>query len=107
MKKQIDFDFSKWGQEGISVVIDGVPVAELHQNKIKGLIYGIDSIGLVFNRQGKDLKMFEEVKPREFWANVYRNRKPVFIHETKEDAAFASSSSPDFVKIIKLVEVIE
>lgn len=105
MKKQIDFDFDKWGQEGISVEIDRVKVLKMHQNNILGLIYGIDSLGLVFNRKAKDLIMYEEVKPWEFWVNVYEEDTIFCAHETKEKAL--ENRTINSCGTIKVVEVIE
>lgn len=34
MKKEITFDFAKWGQEGISVEINGAKIVALHKHTL-------------------------------------------------------------------------
>jgi len=69
MKKQIDFDFAKWGQEGISVEYNRKTILTLHINPFNNeYYYGIINENLAFIAPATPLTMFEEVKPREFWA---------------------------------------
>lgn len=107
MKREIIFDFSKWGQEGISVETDTYNMVTLHKNPINNLFYGVDEDGDLNSGKATEFKMYEEVKPREFWVNVYSDKTSQFIHFSKQEASIAKSDTHNFVKTIKLVEVIE
>lgn len=85
MKKEIEFDFAKWGQEDvIALDQDGNDVLNIIELKqpINGWVLIVEINGkspMCINRIGMNqnggitIKMFEEVKPREFWVNVYEN----------------------------------
>jgi hypothetical protein len=74
MKKQIEFDFAKWGQDGISVEWYGQKVLSMHINPTSSAYYyGMVNGTTCFNTTQSNLTMFEEVNPREFWVNVYNN----------------------------------
>jgi len=107
MKKEIEFDFAKWGQEGISVEINGAKIATLHKHTlIPDAYYGIfDSSSFnTFCLYGNNFKMFEEVKPREFWVNI-TNKDNIYIYN---DFASADAQCGDWtVETIKVREVIE
>jgi hypothetical protein len=105
MKKEIEFDFAKWGQEGISVKSDGLIAVAMHQNNIKGLIYGIDSKGIVFHREAKDFTMFEEVKPREYYMNVYKDGSCGRGWTLKHQAT--DLQAEDVLETIKVREVLD
>jgi len=112
MKKQIEFDFAKWGQEGISVTVNGKNVITLHKNpNHANYFYGMTGPTLMFNNSGPCFTMFEEVKPREFWVNVYENRS-VGIYETEQSAIEAFNSSRKYApkingQTIKVREVLD
>ena len=82
MKKQIDFDFTK------------------SSNYYYGMVNGTTC----FNVTKSYLTMYEEVKPREFWVNVYGDAYSKFCYDTKEQAQEYLAKGG---KAIKLVEVIE
>lgn len=79
MKKEIEFDFAKWGQEDvIALDQDGNDVLNIIELKqpINGWVLIVEINGkspMCINRIGMNqnggitIKMFEEVKPREFW----------------------------------------
>ena len=104
MKKQIEFDFSKWGQEGISVETDTYNMATLHKNPINNLYYGVDEDGDLNSGKATEFKMYEEVKPQEFWVNVYGDAYSYTFYHSKEQAQEYLAKGG---KTIKLVEVIE
>lgn len=109
MKKQIDFDFAKWGQEGISIkynkIHDVVAIMKSTLQFTYVIEHRIDnSLGVKAIHTDKcDLTMFEEVKPREFWVNVYGDGFS-FLYDTKSEAIQCLDIGG---KTIKLVEVIE
>jgi len=110
MKKQIEFDFAKWGQKGISIKYNKIhDVSAIMKSSIQYL-YVIEYIG--YFSLGKknlacadrcDLVMYEEVKPREFWVNVYEDGFS-FLYDRKAEAYLCLDIGG---KTIKLVEVIE
>lgn len=105
MKKEIDFDFTKWGQDGISVDDHmGRLIIKLHENPIKDEFYGISHDDCTFALPKNKFKMFEEVKPREFWVNVYKDSAS-YVHTSKEDAEI--SKFIDCIETIKVVEVLD
>lgn len=87
MKKQIEFDFAKWGQEGISVAVNGCKIATLHKHtSIPDCYYGHYEKSInTFSLYGNNFTMFQEVKPREFWINLYSNGCKS-IHSCTEEA---------------------
>lgn len=109
MKKEIEFDFAKWGQEGISVETNGTPVITLHVNPhCNSYFYGMLGPTYMFNNAISTFKMFEEVKPREFWVNEYEDGSFGQAWLDKEEADKSRIGGIDGVaKLIKLVEVID
>lgn len=111
MKKQIEFDFEKWGQDGISVYIDDVQMATLHKNPFMlNSYYGIsakngEDIMWCNNSTTYTIKMYQEVKPREIWVNEYKNGLGSFSYLSKEDARKCSASN--CIRQVKFIEVIE
>ena len=104
-KQQIEFDFSKWGQEGISVDdICGRLVIRLYENPIKDEFYGVAHDGSVFALPKQKFTMYQEVKPREIWVNEYYDFFGKGYH-TKKEAMDRKASS--CIRTIKFVEVIE
>ena len=105
MKKQIEFDFSKWGQEGISVKTD-MEVLNLYKNDIlNNFYYGIDINGVVFSLPEKHLKMYQETKPREIWVN---EQQDAIFHYSKVFASKKEAESqklPFVIRTIKFREV--
>jgi len=75
MKEQIEFDFSKWGQPGITVQFkgsNGLGFLKLHQHPInKDGYYGLTTNGHPFSSDVKNLQMYYEQIPREVYINVY------------------------------------
>lgn len=94
MKKEIDFDFEKFGQEGVEAFIDGVRILTTHKfpSGYPDRYYGIDVRGMTYDRHKSKLVMIEEIKPREIWVNEYptTSYKNSCIYESKE-AAFIGS----------------
>lgn len=98
MKKEIEFDFAKWGQEGVIALDqngnDVLNIWKLAKPKNEW-IYLIEvnnnEMPFFLNKFGKNehaetkIKMFEEVKPREFWVNVYESGS-MWVHNTHEIA---------------------
>lgn len=76
MKKQIDFDFEKFGQKGVTAFIDGVEIETIHKFPVgyPDRYYGIDVRGMTYDRHKSRIKMYQEIKPREWWLNEYENR---------------------------------
>ncbi len=106
-KTEIDFDFAKWGQEGISVIIQTKSIITLYQNSvITNRFYGLFEDGGAFVALDLDIHMFEEVKPREFWVNEYDDGSFGVARISKEEAESRRVIGGD-TKLIKLVEVIE
>lgn len=74
MKEQIEFDFSKWGQPGITVEIVNIKynIATLHQiPNNTDRFYGVYTNGQTFDWHKDFLFMYYEQIPREFYINVY------------------------------------
>ncbi len=104
MKKEIEFDFTKWGQDGISVDDTmGRLVIKLHENPIKDEFYGITHDGSTFAMHKNKFIMFQEVKPREFWVNIHKHGTPVFYYTEETAKSFAT----DNVTTIKVREVLD
>lgn len=104
--KKIEFDFSKWGQEGISVYNETDKMVTLHKNPISNdLYYGIDEEGYTYSGLIIKFTMYEEVKPREIWVNEYKTglTSNVF-HDTREKA---SKVQANWLRQVKFIEVIE
>lgn len=106
-KQQIPFDFSKWGQEGISVDdICGRLVIRLYENPIKDEFYGIAHDGSVFALPKEKFTMYQEIKHREIWVNEYSTGLGV-MHFTEEAAIQQRDKARTFVKLVKFREVLE
>ena len=110
MKKvKIDFDFSKWGQEGISVYHYNTKVLTLHKhfNPDEDYYYGISETNL-FGTSSKHLYMYQEIKPREIWVNEYPNNLRAYVFwDTKEDAETKLLNYTTPLKTIKFREVLD
>lgn len=107
MKKvKIDFDFSKWGQEGISVYHYNTKVLTLHKHFNHGeyYYYGISETNL-FGCASKHLFMYQEIKPREIWVNEYPTHLAEFVYTSKEQAVIGSADNT--TKQIKFMEVLD
>lgn len=103
MKKRIEFDFSKWGQEWISVTIHSEDIIILHQNPINNnWFYGVYKNGMNFVCLDTDLEMYQETKPREIWVNEYKDGYTT-SHQTKENALRLAGA--DCLRTIKFREV--
>lgn len=107
MKKEITFDFAKWGQEGISVIDkdNNIDVCTLHKSPfVLNTYYGLLDNESTYHLSVTDLTMFEEVKPREFWVNV-TGKGDIYIYK---DFASADSQCGDWTtETIKVREVLE
>ena len=103
MKTEIEFDFNRFGEDGISVEVNGAKIATLHKHTlIPDAYYGIyDSSSFnAFCLYGNNFKMFHEVKPREIWLNGEIKRG--FCYSSKEDAINNGA-----LNAIKFVEVLD
>ena len=109
MKKQkIPFDFSKFGQEGISVDYLEESVIALHKHpNEEDLYYGIFENGC-FIGLPNELKMYQEIKPREIWVNEYTNglSATCMWYDSEKEAAECKSAT-HYVKSIKFREVLD
>jgi hypothetical protein len=103
MKKEIEFDFAKWGQEGISIYGDKTKMLTFHKNPTNDLFYGVDEDGYLICDKQPEFKMFEEIKPREFWGNVYDNGNFV-IHPTQERALQCLEKSGETIKVREVLD---
>lgn len=104
-KQQIPFDFSKWGQDGITCVFEDSPILTLHLNLRNQLnYYGITESGTPFHTYVSSIKMYQEIKPREIWVNEYP-RHFGNTYNTKEEAEKYKTSS--CVRTIKFREVLD
>lgn len=105
MKKQIEFDFGKWVQEGISVKSwdDSVVALHKHPNK-EDLYYGISEHGC-FICTPKELTMYQEEKPREIWVNEQESAGFHYskVFSSKEEAE--SQKLPFVIRTVKFREV--
>lgn len=108
MKKvKIDFDFEKWGQEGISVIIQSEDIIKLHQNPIKNIwFYGLFKNGNNFVCLYTDLTMYQEVKPREIWVNEFHDTLSAVIHTNKK-SAISCKDFDGYNKSVKFREVLD
>jgi hypothetical protein len=112
MKREIEFNFAKWGQDGVVVQSEnGHFVFDMHHNKISNYYYGYYENGDLFSTINTALRMYEEVKPREFWMNLYSNGM-IAILDSKEQAEDVGRSfvfvNPDKrVETIKVIEVLD
>ena len=103
MKKEIEFDFAKWGQEGISVIIQTKSIITLYQNSvITNRFYGLFEDGGAFVALDLDIHMFEEFKPREFWVNVSQDE--IKIYESAKEAAFFLRENSQTIKVREVIE---
>ena len=110
MKKQIEFDFAKWGQDGISVNTHCIEnVATLYKNPFKkDTFYGVSISGIVYSVYITDLTMYQEVKPREIYVNEPRHG----LHSSQScfnSLEFAKNNYSEFdhIRTVKFIEVIE
>jgi hypothetical protein len=114
MKKEIEFDFAKWGQEGVFALNQNgnevLNIIELKQ-PIKGWVFVVEINGespmciniLGMNQNsGITIKMFEEVKPREFWVNVSQDE--IKIYESAKEAAFFLRENSQTIKVREVIE---
>ena len=105
MKRLIDFDFSKWGQDGINVEVNGSKVAELHKhNTAKDVYFGHYGGFQIFCLYSNNFIMYQEIKPREFWINEYEDRVGM-PYESKSDAN--ENKAKGFKRQIKVREVLD
>jgi len=115
MKKEIEFDFAKWGQEGITASTEmGDNVLNIIKLKYprNGYTYIVeiecktpflikeDNSNLMYGK----ITMFEEVKPREFWVNISKKGN-VYIYKDGIEAG-ASTGAWD-TETIKVREVLD
>ena len=107
-RQQIDFDFSKWGQEGISVILPSRNHAvTLHKSPLgDNSYYGISNDTYTFHVNVNNLKMYEEIKPREIWVNEYSTGFGI-MHFTEKDAIQQRDKARTFVKLVKFREVLD
>lgn len=106
MKEQIEFDFSKWGQPGITVEIVNIKynIATLHQiPNNTDRFYGVYTNGQTFDWHKDFLFMYYEQIPREFYINVYQ-MDSMSVYNTIDKAKMHCT---EFGKTIKVREVIE
>jgi hypothetical protein len=105
MKKQIDFDFTKWGQEGVSVECYKEEILSLHINpKSSNYYYGMVNGTTCFNVTKSYLTMYEEVKPREFWVIMYGNKSSRLFYDTKEQAQKYLVGGGIIIKVVEVIE---
>jgi hypothetical protein len=112
-KREIEFDFAKWGQDGVIILTDkGNEMLTFHKKpKSDSLFYGVDEYGYLQSGDKTAFKMFEDIKPREFWMNLYSNGM-IAILDSKEQADDVGRSfifvNPDKrVETIKVREVLD
>ena len=102
-KTEIDFDFAKWGQEGISVIIQTKSIITLYQNSvITNRFYGLFEDGGAFVALDLDIHMFEEVKPREFWVNIRQDE--ITIYKTKKESEFFLRENSQTIKVREVLD---
>lgn len=121
MKKQIEFDHTLLGKEGISVQTREGHEAEVFVSKNRLNIGSDYPIFAVVNdsvyrhtingknwknktQDNHDLIMYQEVEPRVIWVNIYPNNER-YYHLKKEDAE--QNKRSDCVETVKFIEVIE
>jgi hypothetical protein len=100
-KTEIDFDFAKWGQEGISVELNSSEVIKIHEYIDSAVLYGVNLKGAFLDKK-ENFKMFEEVKPREFWVNVSQDE--IKIYESAKEAAFFLRENSQTIKVREVIE---
>lgn len=108
MKKiNIEFDFEKFGQEGVTAFIDGVEIISAHKFPFDypDRYYGIDQRGMTYDRHKSKLVMYQEIKPREIWVNEYPAGFTGSVHLSKEKAISCRIAS--FTTTIKFREVLD
>jgi len=106
---KIDFDFSKWGEHGVSVEFKGYTIQTLHKHPntdANECFYGINGFGHLFKTylSSNELQMFELQKPREIWVNEYVDGTS-YIHDSLDSAIDSHRSVKG--KTTKFIEVIE
>jgi len=109
MKKQIDFDFSKWGQPGITVTFGGtnVKMQTLHQHPTdKDNYYGITESGSALRSDVDRLTMYYEQIPREFYMSIYDNGATGCLYNTF-DECFAKRNVHVKGRVVKVREVLD
>ena len=109
-KQQIEFDFSKWGQEGISVKLPSSNHAvTLHKSPLgDNSYYGISTDNYTFHISEKNIKMYQEAKPREIWVNEYPENKTTNVFwDTKEEAEPKLLNYATPIRTIKFREVFD
>lgn len=111
MKKvKIEFDFSKWGQEGISVQKDQCEVIQLHKHKIEGRVYGLVKVGFSFNifecNEDKVI-IYQEIKPREIWVNEQESAGFHYSKVFSSKAEAESQKLPFVIRTVKFREVFD
>jgi hypothetical protein len=105
MKREITFDFAKWGQEGIVAYTRlEFQIVTLFENPLKkDEYYGVSEQGNVFCLESKNINMFEEVKPREFWVNVYSNDSG-YCYATEGIARQALADNGQTIKVREVLD---
>ena len=104
--KQIEFDFSKWGQERIIVYNETDKMITLHKNPISSdLYYGVDEEGYTYSGLIIKFTMYEEIKPREIWVNEFSSG--TYLMKAYHTKAEAESNQTGAIGQIKFIEVIE
>lgn len=106
MKKQIEFDFSKWGQEGITVNSGESQMITLHQNpNHPTYYYGLDLSSNACSYHKSKLTMYQEVKPREIWVNEYKHKLGETCYSTIQGAS--KGSAVGCLRQVKFREVLD
>ena len=104
MRKRIEFDFNKWGQDGIEVEYKEYNIITLHShpNAKSNTFYGISEMGF-FDAKREQLVMYEDKKPREIWINEYPFEYRAFYISEKEAI---EDTQEHFLKRSKFIEVL-
>jgi hypothetical protein len=107
MKKQIEFDFEKFGQENVTAFIDGVEILTVHKfpSSYPDRYYGLDVKGMTYDRHKSKLVMVQKIKPREIWLNEYPDGFIGSAHLSKEKAINFKLST--CIATIKFIEVLD
>lgn len=108
MKKvKIDFDFSKWGQKGISVMSGKYRMLTLHKHPIvERDYYGMD-YDCDFHT-GDGFIMYQEVEPREVWINEFEyGLSNVYWFSRTLEEALESKILNGYKRTVKFREVLD